>query len=355
MSRISRLRDALKYHKLENFIVTHLPNIRYLCGFSGTAGFLLITPRIIRFYTDFRYQEQASHQVRDAEVIIYKDDLIKELRRSNLQLKYRIGFEAQWMDVSTYQALQSALNPALTWLPTEKIVEKAAAIKDPEEIDLHRRAAEITDSVFSDILKLLKPGVCELDISAEISYLHKKKGASGDSFPSIVASGVRSALPHGIASQKKIGRNEPVTIDMGCVYEGYTSDLTRTIVVGKANKKFRTIYDVVLGAQTAAVAAAKPGITTKELDAVARSFIQEAGYGDYFGHGLGHGLGIEVHAEPRVNFQTDVLLEKSNLFTIEPGIYLPGFGGVRIEDDVVLTDSGCEVLTKSPKHLIELD
>ncbi|MFH1736086.1 MAG: Xaa-Pro peptidase family protein [bacterium] len=355
MSRISRLREVLHRHDLNHFIVTHLPNIRYLCGFSGTAGFLLITPRKTRLFTDFRYQEQASQQVHDAEVVAYRDDLIKELKRRSLKLADRIGFEAQSLDVAAYQAFQAVLGPSLVWIPTEKMLEKVAAVKEPLEIEKHRRAAQITDAVFADLLKLIAPGVCELDISTEISYLHKKKGASGDAFPSIVASGVRSALPHGIASEKIIEKGDLVTIDMGCVYDGYTSDLTRTVVAGKASQKAATIYSIVLEAQCSAIAAARPGMKAKELDGVARGIIQEAGYGDYFGHGLGHGLGIEVHAEPRLNVQSLDILQPGHVFTIEPGIYLPDFGGVRIEDDVCLTASGCEVLTKSPKDLIEIN
>jgi len=354
ISRIYRLREELQRRDISNFIVTRLSNIRYLCGYTGSAGFLFITPRKVRFFTDFRYREQAAEQVSNAEIIIYKDDLLKELKRRSFNLKGLIGFEADWMDVATYEQLCYVFSSALEWTPTIKIVECIAAVKETQEVDKIRKAAAITDEVFSEILKLLKPGVRELDISAEISYLHKRKGASGDSFPPIVASGPRSALPHGLASDRKICLDDLVTIDMGCVYDGYCSDLTRTVVVGKAKQKARTIYNLVYRAQSAAIEAAKDGMSAKKLDEVARKIIRDKGYGDRFGHGLGHGLGIEVHAEPRLFFASDDILTAGNVFTIEPGIYIPGFGGVRIEDDIWLRKDDAEMLTNSTRELIEI-
>lgn len=353
MSRIARLREELIRQNLPNFIVTRLSNIRYLCGFSGSAGTLLITPKKVRFFSDFRYQEQAAEQVHSAEVIIYRNDLIQELRRRSVKLKGKIGFEAAFLDVETFDRLQN-LFPNVEWVPTAKRIENIASVKEPEEVARIKKAAAITDSVFNDILKDIKPGVRERDISAEISYLTKRKGADGDCFDPIVASGPRSALPHGIASDRKIKSGDLVTIDMGCFYNGYASDLTRTVTVGKADSKAVEIHSLVLRAQSAAIAAARPGINAKELDEVARKVIRGAGYADYFGHGLGHGLGLEVHAEPRISYLSNDDLVAGQVFTIEPGVYIPGFGGVRIEDDVHLSDSGCEVLTQSPRELIEV-
>ena len=353
MNRIARLREKLHQQNLPNFVVTRLSNVRYLCGFSGSTGALLITPRKVRFFSDFRYQNQAAEQVTDAEVIIYKDELIQELKRRPLHLKGSIGFEAAFMDVAAFDQLQ-AVFPHLEWIPTTKMVEILASVKEPGEVDKIRRAVRITDAVFAEVLKLVKPGVTELDISAEISYLHKKKGAEADCFPPIVASGPRSALPHGLASDRKIRSGDLVTIDMGGFYQGYASDLTRTVVVGKANAKAREIHKLVLEAQGAAIQAARSGMKARDLDAVARRVILEAGHGEHFGHGLGHGLGLEVHGEPRLSFVSDDVLQTGQVFTIEPGVYIPGFGGVRIEDDVLLTDSGCEVLTRAPRELIEL-
>ncbi|RJP76897.1 MAG: aminopeptidase P family protein [Candidatus Zixiibacteriota bacterium] len=353
MDRIARLRREMKRRDLDNFLVTRLSNIRYLCGFSGSAGTLLITPRKARFFSDFRYKEQAAQQVRNADVIIYPDELLKELRRRPLNLQGRLGFEAAFLDVAAYNSLREVL-PGPEWVPTTKVVEQIASVKEPEEIEKIRKAAAITDEVFAEILKLIKPGVRELDISAEISYLHKKKGADGDSFTPIVASGPRSALPHGLASDKKIKSGELVTVDLGCFYQGYASDLTRTVAVGSANGKMKTIYYLVLKAQTEAIAAARAGLKARELDEVARKIIRDGGHGEHFGHGLGHGLGLEVHAEPRVSFLFEDVLKPGQVVTIEPGIYIPDMGGVRIEDDVLITDGSAEVITQSPRDLIVL-
>ncbi|TKJ41876.1 Xaa-Pro dipeptidase [candidate division LCP-89 bacterium B3_LCP] len=353
MSRILRLKRQLTKLNFDNFLVTHLSNIRYLCGFSGSAGVQIITPKKVRFFTDFRYQEQAAQQVHDAEVIIYKADYFKELKRHNYKLKGRTGFEAAYLDVLTFN-LYKSIFPNTDWIPSEKVIEEIAAVKEPSEIDIIRQATAITDQVFAEILPLIKPGINELDISAEISYLHKKKGADGDSFDPIVASGPRSALPHGIASDRKIKANEPVTIDMGGVYQGYASDLTRTVFVGRADSKFINIYNLVRTAQKAAMRAVRPGMKAKDLDEIARKVIRDEGYADHFGHGLGHGLGLDIHGEPRINSLSNDVLTTGHVFTIEPGVYIPGFGGVRIEDDILVTTDGCEVLTKSPRELIEL-
>jgi Xaa-Pro aminopeptidase len=353
MDRIGRLRQEMRRRKLDNFLVTRLSNIRYLCGFSGSAGVLLLTPRKARFFSDFRYREQAAEQVSGADVIIYPDELMKELRRRPLNMAGSIGFEALFLDVSTYNQWREIF-PLLDWIPTTKLVEQIASVKDPDEIEKIRKAVKITDAVFAEILKMIKPGVSELDLSAEISYLHKKKGADGDAFQPIIASGPRSALPHGIASERKIKAGDMVTVDIGCFYQGYASDLTRTIAVGKVNPKMKQVYALVLEAQSRAIAAARSGLKAKELDEVARSVIREGGHSEHFGHGLGHGLGLEVHSEPRVSFLFDDLLMAGQVITIEPGVYIPDLGGVRIEDDVLLKNSQAEVLTKSPRDLIVL-
>jgi Xaa-Pro aminopeptidase len=353
MDRIGRLRREMRRRKLDNFLVTRLSNIRYLCGFSGSAGVLLVTPRKARFFSDFRYKEQAARQIVGADVIIYPDELMKELRRRSYEISGSIGFEGLFLDVTTYNQWRE-IYPQLDWTPTTKLVEQISSLKDPEEIELIRRAVKITDDVFAEILKLIKPGVSELDLSAEISYLHKKKGADGDSFQPIIASGPRSALPHGIASDRKIKHGDMVTVDMGCFYQGYASDLTRTVAVGKISAKMKAVYNLVLEAQSRAIAAARSGLQAKELDEVARSVIREGGHGEHFGHGLGHGLGLEVHSEPRVSFLFDDVLKVGQIITIEPGIYLPDVGGVRIEDDVLLKNDHAEVLTQSPRELIIL-
>ena len=225
-------------------------------------------------------------------------------------------------------------------------------VKEAGEIDKIKKACGITDKVFEKLLGIIKPGMKEKDVSAEISYWHKLYGADKDSFDPIVASGWRGALPHGAASDKVIEAGEMVTLDFGCYYDGFASDLTRTISVGNPGDEMKKIYDTVLLAQTAAIDAAKEGVTTKELDSIARNIINNAGYEGKFGHGLGHGLGIEVHEMPSVSQRMDISIPANVVVTIEPGIYIEGLGGVRIEDDIMITSGGCEVFNKSPKELI---
>ena len=353
--RIERLQRELAPQNASAFLVTKLSNIRWLCGFSGTAGTLLVTPQRAVFLTDFRYRTQADAEVKDAETVIYRASVWCTLEEdSALQPGERILVEAAALTIEQQEQLHKSL-PNAELIPTSLIVEKMMAVKEAGEIELHRKAAAITDKVFRNVLPLLKPGVRERDIAAEITYLHKSFGADCDSFEPIVASGWRSALPHGRASDKRIRKNELVTLDLGCSYKGYASDLTRTVTVGKAEPKARELYRLVLQAQTAAIKAAKPGMTNLELDGIARDIITDAGYGAQFGHGLGHGLGLETHAWPKIGPTAEAMtLQENMVFTIEPGIYLEGYGGVRIEDDVVLTAEGAQPLNKATKKLLEL-
>jgi Xaa-Pro aminopeptidase len=342
-----------------NFLVKRLSNIRWLCGYTGSNGILLVTGREAHFITDGRYTNQAKEQVRGAQIHIYSggasvaDAFIHEMK-SNRTIKFRgrIGIEAPFMTVDFYQLLKRTF-PNCALVETENIVEDLMMQKDAHEIKSIRKAVIINDEVFKAILPQVKPGTVERDIATEIIYLSMKRGAQS-AFEPIVASGPRSALPHGIASDRKIGKNEFVTIDMGCFSDGYPSDMTRTVVVGKANPKQREIYNIVHEAQARAIAAAKPGAKCSDVDAVARDYITHAGYGENFTHGLGHGLGLEVHSRPTVNKISKTVLSPSMVITIEPGIYIEGFGGVRIEDDLLITENGCEVLNRTPKELIEL-
>jgi len=358
--RINLLRRRFRSLGVANFLVRRLSNVRWLCGFTGSNGLLLVTGQDAHFITDGRYKNQANEQVKGAQIHIFSggnnisDAFIREMK-VNREIKFRgrIGIEAPFMTVEFYQMLRRTF-PKSGLVETENVVEDLMMQKDKNEIKLIRNAVKITDEVFNEILAMIKPGVSEREIAAEITYLHMKKGAEKNSFESIVASGPRSALPHGIASDRKIGKNEFVTIDMGCFFKGYPSDMTRTVVVGKATNKQRDIYNVVLEAQKKAIKAAKPGAKCSDVDAVARNFITTAGYGDYFTHGLGHGLSFEVHARPTVSRISKTILKPGMVITIEPGIYIEGFGGVRIEDDIVITEKGCEILNRSPKNLIEL-
>jgi Xaa-Pro aminopeptidase len=250
--------------------------------------------------------------------------------------------------------MEKALSP-VKLVPSEGIVEKQRMIKDGGEIAIMQEAANLADRAFEHILSYIKPGVSEKDIALELEVFMRSQGATSSSFETIVASGERSALPHGVASDRIIGRDEFVKLDYGAYYNGYCSDITRTVVVGKPSDKHREIYEIVKEAQQYALDNLVPGMTGKEGDALTRDIITRYGYGEYFGHGTGHGLGMEIHEAPRLSLTGDIVLVPGMTVTVEPGIYLPGFGGVRIEDDVVVTDKGIRILTSSPKQLIVLD
>lgn len=351
-SRINKLRAMFEQLGVDAFLSNRLSNIRYLCGYSGSSGLLFITKDNAFFLTDFRYQEQVKREVTGAESIIIKKDFYSEFKeREALKFKGKIGMEAPFITYDMLTKMQEAL-PGCMWIGTENIVEEIASIKDEGEMEKIRAAVKITDEVFAEVLKMVKPGVREIDLAAEVTYLHMKKGAEGNSFAPIIASGVNSALPHAGFTQKKIEAGDFLTFDMGCVYQGYCSDMTRTVVVGKSTDRHREIYGIVLKAQLAAIETCRGNMSGTELDKVARDIIKEAGYGGNYGHGLGHGLGIEVHAHPRATYVVEHQLKAGQVLTIEPGIYIPDWGGVRIEDDVLIREDGCEVLTGTPKELL---
>jgi len=355
MNRIKRLQRILVKENLDLLLISFLPHVRYLSGYSGTNGLILISCDDAVFLTDFRYQQQVKKQIKNLRVMIAERDLFSSL--SNLpQLKgkrIKMGFEAEHLNCKTYQRLEKLL-PNCLLVPTENLIGTLIVKKDRSELEKIKKAIEITDQVFSEILDFIKPGIKELDLSAEMEYRMKRYGSSTPYFETIVASGKRSAQPHGVASSKKIQRNEFVTFDFGAVFDGYTADLTRTVVVGKANRKQKKVYNIVLRAQRRAISRAKPKMKACDLDRTAREVIKTAGYAKYFGHGLGHGIGVLIHDNPAVNPTNQQLLEPGMVITIEPGIYIPNWGGVRIEDDVLITQKGCEVLTTAERELIEV-
>jgi Xaa-Pro aminopeptidase len=359
-NRIQVLQRRFKSIGISNVLISRLSNTRWLCGYTGSNGIMLVTGRDAYFITDGRYTTQAREQVKDAHVYIYTpfksmaESFIHELKiNKEISFRGRVGIEALWMNVHFAEIFKSEF-PKSDLISTENVVEDLMMIKDESEINSIRKAVEISDRVFAEVIPLLKPGITENDISAEITYLHKKYGAQKDAFETIIASGNRSAFPHGIASSKKIEKGDIITFDMGCFVDGYPSDMTRTVVLGKATTKQREIYAIIKEAQAKAVEAIKPGVRCFEVDAVARKIISDTGYGDKFTHGLGHGLGVEVHSKPVLSGMSQTVLKAGMVVTVEPGIYIEGWGGVRIEDDVVVTKDGCEVLNKSPKDLIEL-
>lgn len=351
ISRIEKVRENLNELSLDAFLVSHIPNIRYLSGFSGSSATIVIGKAKNYFVTDFRYKEQSAAEVKGFEIIISNTPADELKKIFDTETCMKVGFESGHVIFNTVENYRKTFGE-IEFVPVLDSIEKLTMKKSPEEIEKIKKAIDITDKTFSKMLEFIKPGMTELEVSAEITYTQKKLGASKDSFDPIVASGWRGALPHGIASDKIIQKGEMVTLDFGCVYEGFCSDLTRTIAVGEPSEEMKNIYKIVLDAQLKAINAAKTGISSKALDSVARDFISNAGFGDKFGHGLGHGLGIEVHEMPGLNQRTNITLIESTVVTIEPGIYVEGLGGVRIEDDILISNSGCEILNKSSKELI---
>jgi len=353
--RVARLREAIAGTEGHALLVTNRLNVRYLTGFTGTSGAALISADKAVFVTDFRYTEQAAEQARGFDIVKHGADmnatiagLLKEWGAQKLLI------EEQDVTYAAYRKMEEAFRPA-ELLRSEGIVEKLRMTKDEDELAILQEAADLADRTFDHILAYLKPGATERSIALEIEFFMRSQGATSSSFDTIVASGERSALPHGVASDKTIGTGEFVTLDFGAYYKGYCSDITRTVVVGQASDKHKEIYAIVQEAQQYALDHLRPGMTGKEGDALTRDIITRYGYGEYFGHGTGHGIGLEIHESPRLSLTGDVVLTPGMVVTVEPGIYLPGFGGVRIEDDVVMTEGGIRILTSSPKRLIELD
>jgi len=352
--RIAALRNELSSLKLDAFISTAAPTLQYLCGYSGSNGLLVVSKRSVHFFTDFRYQEIIQTAVTADAKIIGKGSLLQVVAKKGVFKSFKtVAVEQDRLSLTEFVLLKKFILPKKIVL-TSGLVEQLRAVKDHWETASLKRAFAISDRVFDQLLGIIKPGMTELEVSAEISYLHKKHGAENDSFDVIVASGVRGSLPHGTATEKKIRTGEFITLDFGCLFGGYHSDMTRTICVGRPTAEMKKVYRTVLDAQQKACDAVRSGIPAKLLDRIARKHIANKGYGKYFGHSLGHGVGLEIHELPRVAPKSKDTLEAGNVITIEPGIYLPERFGIRIEDTVVVTSSGCEVLTRSPKELITI-
>ncbi len=354
--RYNKLQELLATKKIDAILISDGYNMRYFSGFTGATGYLLITKSSKTLFTDSRYTIAAMTQAPDYTVVEVDAarDYCKVINRV-LEAEYikTLGFESLQVRYSTYENLKARLT-AKELVPLKGELADLRRIKTAEEIALHRQAEHIGDIAFEKILEELKPGVTELEIAAKLEYIMKMNGADKLSFESIVASGVNSSKPHAEPGHKKIEYGDFVTMDFGCVYNGYCSDMTRTIVVGKASEKQKKIYNTVLKAQLAVLDMLRPGLQGKEYDKVARNVIYGDGYEGCFGHGLGHSVGLEIHENPRFSMIEEDIIEAGMIMTVEPGIYIPDFGGVRIEDMVVMTESGYENLTHSKKDLIEL-
>lgn len=351
--RIKNLRKRMKEEEVASYLVTDPFNLRYLTGFTGTTGVGLITLDDAFFITDFRYTEQAATQCVGYTIVENKTpifDVVADLLESrNVET---LAFEENHITFQQYVQLEMLLESEL--IPVSGWVENLREIKDETEVNIIKQACQIADNAFQHILTYIEAGMTEIQVANELDFFMRSQGATGVSFTTIVASGLRSALPHGVASDKVIEQGDLITLDFGCYYEGYVSDMTRTISLGEPSEKLKEMYHVVLEAQERVLAEAKPGMTGRELDEVARGYIAEKGYGDAFGHSTGHGIGLDIHEGPNVSKMSEKRFVPGNVITNEPGIYLPGIGGVRIEDDMLVTETGVERLTQSPKELIIL-
>lgn len=351
--RRRRVAEVLRGRGLDALLVTHPPNVRYLCGFTGSAGVLLIADGRSALFTDGRYREQARAEVRGARVVVPKGPILEAAAHSVLDSRIKqLGLEGDHLSVAGEAKVARALRPKARLRSTQDLVEKQRVVKEPAEIDRLRDAVQLGSSLFETAVAAIRPGVPEQAVAADLEYAARKAGAEGMSFATIVAAGPRSALPHGLATAQPIPRRGFVVLDFGVILAGYCSDMTRTVHVGRPMKEARRVYQAVREAQQAAIEAVRPGRKVAEVDQAARSVLQAAGLARYFIHSTGHGVGLEIHELPRIARGQQDVIQPGMVITIEPGVYVPGYGGVRIEDMVVVTDTSCAVLTPTTKELL---
>lgn len=352
-NRLQKLRQKLAEKEIEALLVSQPENRYYLSGFAGSAGFLLITRDKAILATDFRYIEQAKIQATDYEIFQIANDIDTWFSGlvSGLNLR-KLGFEVGHVTVATHRQLKEIMDktqPPTSLVPLEGLVESLRVVKEPEEVAVITRASEMSDNAFQYIEEEIRTGMSEKEVAWEIEKFLRENGSQTVPFDIIVASGPNSALPHAKPSQRTIQVGEPVIIDIGARLDGYSSDLSRTICLGTPDDTFKKVYDVVLGAQLTATAIIKEGMTGEQADSFARTVVEEAGYGEAFGHALGHGVGLAPHESPRLGPGAKEVLTSGMVFTVEPGIYLPGWGGVRIEDLVVMEKDKAKVISKARK------
>jgi Xaa-Pro aminopeptidase len=352
--RLNRLVAQFPEKELDALLISAPENRRYLSGFTGSAGYLFISSERAVLVTDSRYTEQATNQAPDFQVMQVRggwDWLLEQLKETGVK---RVGFESRDMTVATYNSLVGAVKDdsalsQVSMIATAEMPEEGRVFKDQRELALLQRAIDASDAAMEAVCPNITAGMTEKEVAWRMEMAMRDFGADGISFDTIVASGPNGAMAHHRPSDRAIQAGEPIVIDMGAIAEGYCSDITRTVVVGEPDETFHKIYDIVLGAQLTAINTVRPGMTGEDCDDLSRAVIAEAGYGDNFGHSLGHGVGLAVHENPRVSPRSPDKLEPNMVFTVEPGIYLTGWGGIRIEDIVVLGDDGAKVLSKAGK------
>jgi Xaa-Pro aminopeptidase len=354
--RQQNLRDHLATTQFDALLVSHLPNIRYLCGFTGSSGLLLVEESGSIFFTDVRYDTQAHAEVKGAKVVIARQAVLSAAagRIAALRGKQAIAIEADHVTVSDRKRLNDLLPTHLRLKNASSLVERARMVKDEDELAVIGSAVHLGAKLFDRALVVIRPGVKESDVAAEMEYAARRAGAEEMSFSTIIASGERSALPHGRASEKPIKAGGFVVCDFGVILDGYCSDQTRTVWVGSVSEDARVAYEAVLEAQLAAIAAVRPGVSVGEVDGAARKVLRKRGLGRYFTHSTGHGVGLEIHEGPRLAAGQKAVLQPGMVITIEPGVYFPGKWGVRIEDMVTVTARGCDVLTPTRKDFLAI-
>jgi Xaa-Pro aminopeptidase len=350
-TRAERLAAAIGERELDALVITNLPNLRWATGFTGSNGVAVIGPEIRIFFTDFRYVEQAADQVPDFERLQAGRDLLADVAE---RLGGRVGFEDQWLSVRAHGRLQDAVGDKAELVGASGIVEGLREVKEPHELELMRAAAQIADQAYGGLAEAGIGGRTEKQIAAALEVRMRELGAEDRSFPAIVASGAHGALPHAVPRDVPVERDSFMIVDMGCVVDGYCSDCTRTFATGSVTDEALAVYELVARAQLAGLGAVRAGADCRAVDAVARDIVEAAGHGDHFGHGLGHGVGLEVHEGPRLAQTATGSLSSGNAVSVEPGVYLPGQLGVRIEDLVAVTDDGCDILTAFTKELLTL-
>lgn len=355
MSNLDRLREKMAAENFSAVLISDETNLGWLTGFTGSFGRAIVTAEQARFVTDSRYTLQAAEEVPSMEVVTFaspKDGdefLAEQIKSLGIHV---LGFESGIITHAAWERWQTKFNP-IELKSMGAIMTDLRLVKSPSEVELMRKSCQLADACFDHVKRLIQPGVTEFDISLDIEFFLRRNGAQ-IGFSPIVVSGERSARPHGTPSEKKLEVGDFVTMDFGGTLNGYNSDITRTVVVGHASDRHREVYDLVLRAQLAALESMRPAVSASDVDKVARDILATKDLAKFFGHGLGHGLGMKVHDGGRLGPGSPTILAPGQVWTVEPGVYIPGFGGVRIEDDVVVTESGIEILTKTPKELLIL-
>lgn len=353
--RQKQFQQTLIDEELDGFAITHPANLRYLCGYTGSNGLLLFLAGRRVFFTDGRYTQQAHEEVTSARVVIARGPLLPEAAKVIGKMSSAaVGFEADLTTVSTAAQIKELVHRRIEWKATSGLIMRQRMIKDAEELKLIREAVKLGAKVYQQAAKAIRPGVSEVEIAGKLEFAARQAGADGMSFDTIVAAGKRGALPHGRASGQPIPKRGFVVVDSGVILRGYCSDMTRTVHVGNVSRVERQRYGAVLEAQLVGVAAVRAGVTAGEVDEAVRLVLRKAKLDRYFTHSTGHGVGLEIHEPPRLGNKQAERLVPGMVITIEPGVYVPGKGGIRIEDMVVVTEKGCEVLTPVTKELIEV-